>query len=121
MARGLRKENVESTPSFDGLVAGRRLIAENLRKLRRRTGLSQEALADSAHIHRTYVGSVERGERNISIDLICRLALALNVHPKEFLTPLGESGEESPIDTGRRTPTKGRDQARKTPGGWRKA
>lgn len=43
--------------------------------------MSQEALADEAGLHRTYVGSVERGERNISIDNIDRLAKALNVSP----------------------------------------
>jgi transcriptional regulator with XRE-family HTH domain len=48
-------------------------------------GLSQEALADRAGLHRTYVGSVERGERNVSIDNICRLAWALGVDVRELL------------------------------------
>ncbi|WP_368649340.1 helix-turn-helix domain-containing protein [Castellaniella ginsengisoli] len=43
--------------------------------------MSQEALADAAGLHRTYVGSVERGERNISIDNIDRFAIALSVSP----------------------------------------
>ena len=73
---------------------GRRLIAANLRVLRSRIGLSQEALADRAEVHRTYVSSVERGERNISSDLICRLAWALGVHPSALLLPL-EQGQTS--------------------------
>jgi transcriptional regulator with XRE-family HTH domain len=55
----------------------RTVFASNLRKRRESLGLSQESLADAAGLHRTYVGSVERGERNISIDNIQRLAEAV--------------------------------------------
>ena len=67
---------------------GRALIAANLRRLRAKRGLSQEALADRAGIHRTYVGSVERAERNISIDNVCRLAGALGADVRELLVPI---------------------------------
>lgn len=48
----------------------RLLFARNLKSKREAAGLSQEALAELANLHRTYVSSVERGERNISIDNI---------------------------------------------------
>lgn len=47
--------------------------------------MSQEALAASAGLHRTYVGSVERAERNISIDNMEKLALALRVRLADLL------------------------------------
>lgn len=57
----------------------RETLARNLRRLRAQRGISQEQLADLAGLHRTYIGSVERSERNISIDNIERLAAALSV------------------------------------------
>ena len=63
----------------------RAVLARNLRALRERRHLSQEALADLAGLHRTYVGSVERAERNVSIDNIQRLAEALGVTPANLL------------------------------------
>ncbi len=57
----------------------RRIFAENLRKARQEKRLSQEDLAELAGLHRTYVGSVERAERNVSIDNMERLAAALGV------------------------------------------
>jgi len=58
---------------------GRQRVAVNLRALRVERGLSQEELAHSAGVHRTYVGSIERAERNVSIDSIERLCAALGV------------------------------------------
>lgn len=63
----------------------RKVFASRLRQIRQVKGLSQEELADRAGLHRTYVGSVERGERNISIDNIERLAKALEIDIIELL------------------------------------
>lgn len=64
----------------------RQVFAENLRKARTEQGVSQEKLAELANLHRTYVGSVERGERNISIDNMERLANALRTTIEDLLT-----------------------------------
>jgi transcriptional regulator with XRE-family HTH domain len=60
-------------------------FARNLKARRVAQGLSQEALADEAGVHRTYVGSIERAERNVSIDSMERLALALNADISDLL------------------------------------
>lgn len=63
----------------------RQAFGQRIRTLRLEQGLSQEALADAAGIHRTYVGSVERGERNIALDNINALADALGVSPAQLV------------------------------------
>lgn len=52
-----------------------------VRNLRQKANLSQEDLADKAGIHRTYIGGVERGERNLGLGNILRIADALEVSP----------------------------------------
>lgn len=59
--------------------SARHRLAKNMRAKRLELGLSQEALADIAELHRNYVGSVERSERNVSLDKVERLASALGV------------------------------------------
>lgn len=60
-------------------MTARAIFAANVRRLRRVRGLSQERLAESAGLHPNYVGSVERGERNISVDNMEAIARALGV------------------------------------------
>lgn len=64
----------------------RTLFAQNVRRVRKERGLSQEELASLADLHRTYIGSVERGERNISIDNVEKIANALDVEAVHLLT-----------------------------------
>jgi len=62
----------------------------NLRRIRIETGLSQEELAYRAKLHRTYISSVERGKRNVSIENIYAIAKALGVDATDLLAnPLG--------------------------------
>jgi transcriptional regulator with XRE-family HTH domain len=63
----------------------RTTFSENLRRLRAERGLSQEALAHSAGLDRTYISSIEREVYAASIDVVERLAACLNVRPDELL------------------------------------
>jgi transcriptional regulator with XRE-family HTH domain len=63
-------------------------LGANVRKYRETLGFSQEELADRCGLHRTYVGSVERGERNVSLENIVLLARALNETPAALLEGL---------------------------------
>jgi transcriptional regulator with XRE-family HTH domain len=56
-------------------------FGRRVRILRERKGLSQERLAELADLHRNYVGGIERGERNVGLRNILRLAKALGVSP----------------------------------------
>lgn len=61
------------------------LFGKTVRQLREKQGISQEALADLSELHRTYVGGIERGERNIGLLNLLRIAKALNVAPSDLL------------------------------------
>lgn len=63
----------------------RDVLAKNMRRLRAARGLSQEELAYECGINRTYLSSVERAERNISVDNIARIAKGLQVDPWKLL------------------------------------
>lgn len=60
-------------------------FGKQVRQLRKALGLSQEDLAELTDLHRTYIGGIERGERNVGLINIVRLAKALNVSPSELL------------------------------------
>jgi len=62
----------------------KKIFGENLKRLRLEKGISQESLALSADLDRTYIPSIEKGERNVSITVVEKLANALNVNISEF-------------------------------------
>jgi transcriptional regulator with XRE-family HTH domain len=74
----------------DELFDGRRTLGAQLRTARTRRQLTQEALAERIGIHPSYLGSIERGRRNVPLDTLCRLAWALRVDPHELLRPIPE-------------------------------
>ena len=59
-------------------------FGNTIRELRRQKGLSQEDFADLCNLHRTYIGGIERGERNVGLVNILYLAKALGVLPSEL-------------------------------------
>ncbi|HIK30534.1 MAG TPA: helix-turn-helix transcriptional regulator [Oscillatoriales cyanobacterium M59_W2019_021] len=63
----------------------RQIVGKHIRDLRQQAGISQEKLAEICGLHRTYIGAVERGERNVSLLNIVVLARALNVRPAKLL------------------------------------
>ncbi len=62
------------------------ILSANLRNYRRAKNLSQEELADICNLHRTYVGSVERGERNVTLSTLEAFSQALGVSVPQLLT-----------------------------------
>ena len=65
-------------------------FGNKIRELRKSRGLSQESLADLAELDRSYIGGVERGDRNISLNNIQKLSIALNVNIADFFKELND-------------------------------
>lgn len=63
----------------------KQVLGENIRRKRKEMNISQEKLAELCGLHRTYVGAIERGERNVSLKNIQRIAKALNLPISELL------------------------------------
>jgi len=62
-----------------------RIFGRNLRRYRQDRGLSQEDFADTLGVHRTYMGGVERGERNLTLRSVERLAARIGIPPLDLL------------------------------------
>ena len=71
----------------------REVLAHNLKRYRALRELSQEELAHRADIDRTYISSLERSQYAAGIDVLERLAVALDVAPFELLRPIGDLGD----------------------------
>lgn len=80
-------------------MRGRELVGANLRRLRVEREVSQERLAFDAGVDRSYVGGMERGEENPTVDVLDKLASTLAVSVGELLAPVSASG---PINAGLR-------------------
>lgn len=63
-----------------------RTLGRNLRAVRDGRGLSQEAFALVLGVHRTYMGGLERGERNLTLKAVERIATTLELNPLDLLT-----------------------------------
>ncbi|MFC0081339.1 helix-turn-helix domain-containing protein [Aciditerrimonas ferrireducens] len=63
-----------------------RRLGRSLRAIREAAGLSQEAFAERLGVHRTYVGGLERGERNLTLQTVERFAAALGIDPLTLLS-----------------------------------
>jgi transcriptional regulator with XRE-family HTH domain len=77
-----------------------RSFGRNLRAYRKARGLSQEAFADVLGIHRTYMGGVERGERNLTLRSVERLATYIDADPLALLQPASDPGIDRPSTAG---------------------
>ena len=69
-------------------------LGRRVRQLREKKGYSQEAFADAAGLHRTFMGSVERGERNLSFSNLHRIAQALEITLSRLLVGVEAKAEE---------------------------
>ena len=82
------------------------LFGRRVRQLRKAKGVSQEAFAHEIKIDRSYFGSIERGERNVSLDNICLIAEGLGVPPAQLLMFDTLPSSESEDDAAESRPTK---------------
>lgn len=62
-----------------------RRVGANLRRIRQERGLSQEQFAEVLGVHRTYMGGLERGERNLTLRSLERIAVLIEISPEDLL------------------------------------
>lgn len=86
MVLGVEKPDASGVPTPTQKCEAQLLFAANVRKFRKAQSISQEKLAEYAGLHTNYISSVERGERNISICNIERIARGLGVSMSDLLS-----------------------------------
>ena len=74
-----------------------KILGQRIRNYRTSKGLSQEKLAELAGCHPTYIGQVERGEKNVTVESIEKISAALKVSLSELFEKLGKSGDEASV------------------------
>ena len=62
------------------------ILAKRLRSARESSGWAQEKLAERSGLHRTYVGAIERGERNVTLNTLFAVGIALGIEPAELIS-----------------------------------
>ena len=67
------------------LLRHRKILGENIRTYRRNLKWSQEKLAEKSELHHNYIGDIERGEENVSVDALSRIAAALKVRLSDLV------------------------------------
>jgi len=77
----------------DQEIALQRALGERIRELRRKAGYSQEGFADAAGVHRTYMGTLERGEANVSLSNMHKIARALGITLSELFKTVEKRAE----------------------------
>jgi transcriptional regulator with XRE-family HTH domain len=82
-------------------IALQRALGDRVRELRKKAGYSQEGFADAAGVHRTYIGTLERGEANVSLGNLQKVSKALEITLSELFRTVEKRAEVS-----RRTLTK---------------
>jgi transcriptional regulator with XRE-family HTH domain len=96
------KPQREVDPFRDELQRLRETLGLRIRELRLERGWSQEEFAQQAHVHRTFAGSLERGEKNCSFHALVLIARSFGVTLSELLT--GLEGQPAAVPRGRRAP-----------------
>lgn len=83
-------------------MRGGKLVGQNLRRIRVAQNVSQEMLAFDAGVDRSYLGGIERGEENPSVDTLEKIALILNVNIRDFFDPINIDNNQTGLRPGRK-------------------